>query len=592
MEKISRRFALGVCHHKEGPYLKNDLFMPIHVGAAKATLRHVDWYRDDSGDNISEKNPSFCELTALYWMWKNVSADYYGLMHYRRFFNFNLGDHSSYSETSLAVGEKRYGWNVGHLEHICRDHDIFTSPFWNVHPVGLGHAVQTNYDFYAREHLSKDLDLVLDIIKADDRDIYHSCLDHIHGSRCNFANLTVMERRFFDQYCEWLFAILFEAEKHVDTSSYDKYQKRIWGFIAERLLGAYVNYLRQEQGARTGELGVVFLQSKAAVTDRSKAILQIQQQRRQKKEPSVDHASVVFAIDDNYAAHCGAALISLLANNTHIPSIDIYVLTGQPLSEDNAAKLLQIVDRYPSAHLTFLQVDESRFNLFPDNREHISKTTYYRLALHKLVPDHVSTILYLDADIIVEDKIDELLVGMDGYCIAASKDEGGTNQSRRLGLPVTHDYFNAGVAVFNLDEIRKLDIDTLYLEAFYKNRSAITLQDQDILNITFCDRMKTLDLRWNANARLYRMNDLERSYSDAEAQAAGTAPGIIHYTDVPKPWTPGCNHPLRNLYWHWRNQTPWALTAEQDLDFTEADLSSRLKKGSRIAWRKIKRRFR
>ena len=44
---------------------------------------------DDEGENISDKNPMYCELTAQYWAWKNLDADYYGFCHYRRYFNFS-----------------------------------------------------------------------------------------------------------------------------------------------------------------------------------------------------------------------------------------------------------------------------------------------------------------------------------------------------------------------------------------------------------------------------------------------------------------------------------------------------------------------
>lgn len=591
MDKIVRKIAIGVCHHKDGPFISDNIFMPIHVGSAKSELKKNEWFRDDSGDNISDKNESFCELTALYWLWKNVDAEYYGLMHYRRFLTFNVGDHGSYSFTSLDEASRAHSWNEKAFENSISKFDILTSPYWNVHPVGKPENIMTNYDFYAKDHFAKDLDIVLDIIRKDNSEIYRSVIEHIYGTKCNFANLVIMKNDIFDRYCSWLFKILFEAEKMVDISNYDSYQKRIWGFIAERLLGAFINHLHHTERPVTGELGVVFLQNKAAVTDRKAVLENILAQRAQSRSSTVENAAIVFAIDDNYAAHCGAAMLSLLSNNRHIPHIDIYIALGRRLSHDNETKLLEISDRFRNADLHFVEVDEREFSLFPDNRAHITKTTYYRLSLHRLLPETVEKVLYLDADIIVEDKIDELFQDMSSYFIAAADDEGGVLQSRRLNLPVNHRYFNAGVAVFNLAEIRKVDADALYLEAFLKKRGDITLQDQDILNIAFAGKTKTIDLRWNANARLYRMNDLERAYSEDQAVAAGSAPGIIHFTDVPKPWTPGCRHPLRNVYWHWRNQTPWAQSESDTLDFTEADLTVQLQRIKRIVWRKIKNKF-
>lgn len=592
MDKIIRKIAIGVCHHKDGPFLQDEIFMPIHVGAANSKFRKDEWYRDDSGENISEKNGSFCELTALYWLWKNVDAEFYGLMHYRRFLNFNIGDHGSYSYIDLEKAKNIHGWNLGRFEREIARFDILTSPYWNVHPVGQPNNIMTNREFYARDHFVKDLDVIIDIIRDDNPEIYKSVIEHIYGTTCNFANLAIMNKDIFHRYCDWLFRILFEAEKRVDISDYDKYQKRIWGFIAERLLGGFINHLRRTENPTIGELGVIFLQSRPAVGDRAEVLNNIRIQRAQVRASTIDHVSVVFAIDDNYASHCGAALLSLLTNNTHIPQIDVYVVLGRPLYPENEERMQQISARFPNVDLRFIEVDEREFSVFPDNRAHITKTTYYRLALHRILPESVKQVLYLDADIIVEDKIDSLFLDMDGYCIAAADDEGGVLQSRRLNLPVDHHYFNAGVAVLNLEELRKIDVDTIYLESFLKNRKDITLQDQDILNISFVGRAKRIDLRWNANARLYRVNDLDRAYSDEQAVAAGTAPGIIHFTDVPKPWSPGCRHPLRNVYWHWRNQTPWAQSENEQLDFVEADWSENLKRAGRLLLRKIRRKFR
>ena len=592
MGKIVRNVAIGVCHHKDGPFIKDDIFMPIQVGAANSNVEKMEWYRDDTGDNISEKNSSFCELTALYWLWKNVDAQFYGLMHYRRLLSFNLGDHASYSYIDLAKAAKRHNWNANQFEKDISRFDILTSPYWDVHPVGQPQNVMTNYDFYARDHFAKDLDIVLEIIKDDDIAIYKSVIEHVYSHSCNFANLCIMNRRVFNLYCEWLFRILFKAENLVDISGYDKYQRRIWGFIAERLLGGYINYLRRTENPVVGELGVVFLQSKPAVIDRAVVLDNIRSQRAKQPTSKIDQAAVVFAIDDNYAPHCGAALLSLLSNNRHIPHIDIYIALGKSLHPKNEEGLEQIVSRFRNAELHLLEVDESEFSIFPDNRAHITKTTYYRLALHRILPESVKQVLYLDADVIVEDKIDELFLDMAGFCIAGADDEGGVVQSRRLNLPVDHRYINAGVAVLNLEEMRALDVDLIYLESFLKNRKDITLQDQDILNISFVGKIKVLDLRWNSNARLYRMNDLERAYSDEQAFVAGSAPGIIHFTDVPKPWSPGCRHPLRSIYWHWRNQTAWAQSESELLDFAEEDMSQNIERAKRLLWRKIRRKFR
>ena len=73
-----------VCHKKS--YVpKNPYLYPIQVGASIAGTRLSDMLDDDEGDNISEKNKSYCELTAQYWAWKNDDADYYGFFHYRRY---------------------------------------------------------------------------------------------------------------------------------------------------------------------------------------------------------------------------------------------------------------------------------------------------------------------------------------------------------------------------------------------------------------------------------------------------------------------------------------------------------------------------
>ena len=80
---------LFVCCHENKSIAENPLLVPIQVGAALAQEHFSGFLYDDTGDNISERNRSYCELTAQYWAWKNYKADFYGLFHYRRYFVFD-----------------------------------------------------------------------------------------------------------------------------------------------------------------------------------------------------------------------------------------------------------------------------------------------------------------------------------------------------------------------------------------------------------------------------------------------------------------------------------------------------------------------
>ena len=81
--------SILVSVHKPSEVLENKYIKSIQVGSALAKRRLDTTFHDDEGENISTLNKSYCELTAQYWAWKNLDADYYGFCHYRRYFNFS-----------------------------------------------------------------------------------------------------------------------------------------------------------------------------------------------------------------------------------------------------------------------------------------------------------------------------------------------------------------------------------------------------------------------------------------------------------------------------------------------------------------------
>ncbi len=273
-----------------------------------------------------------------------------------------------------------------------------------------------------------------------------------------------------------------------------------------------------------------------------------------------DTLHVVLAIDEAYAPHAASAIASATAFARKPDQLEFHILEDGSLSEETRTNLNKIAQ----GNLSFVPIKTDVLSHLPLNREYISRATYFRLVMHLALPRRIKKIIYIDADTIVTDSLEKLwLIDLDGHPIAACADEGGLTQSRRLGLPVDHIYFNAGVAVFDLAAMRDTDFEAKVKHAYQANAERITLQDQDILNLIFCNNTKCLPLRWNVNSRLFIGSDLEAAYSADEAHAAVLEPGILHFTDRRKPWMAKNLNPLGHLYWHYRNQTAWRETLAQ-----------------------------
>jgi hypothetical protein len=180
----------------------------IQVGAALTDLKVCD-IRDDIGENISKKNRKYCELTALYWIWKNDNSDYKGLDHYRRHF-----------ELSEEIVEKLGGSDID---------VVLTIPILNFPSVR---------QMYINDHRIDDWDTMLEILRKRHPDYYETAMELQFGIYYYAYNMLIARKEIFDEYCGWLFPILFECEKKCVPRD-DKYQGRYIGFLAERLLSIF-----------------------------------------------------------------------------------------------------------------------------------------------------------------------------------------------------------------------------------------------------------------------------------------------------------------------------------------------------------------
>lgn len=241
--------SVYVAFHENYPLLTEDrIYRPLHVGKA-LSKSDLGFIGDNTGDNISEKNRNYSELTGLYWIWKNTNSEIVGLCHYRRYF--------TNQKISIGMRLKRiYEWiavmrNTRYGIHYLRGHknaklilkgseisDILNA-FDAILPFRRRFKI-TLLEHYRRKHHSKDLEITRQIIEENHADYKSAFQEVMKKKELLPGNMFVMKRMVFEDYMEWLFAILFELEKRIDISDYDNYQKRIFGFISERLLDVWI----------------------------------------------------------------------------------------------------------------------------------------------------------------------------------------------------------------------------------------------------------------------------------------------------------------------------------------------------------------
>lgn len=239
------KIKILVAYHKDCPIIKTDCLIPIQVGRTLSKEK-LDMIGDDTGNNISNKNPNYCELTALYWAWKNQdklnNPDYIGLFHYRRFFDFNNFNESFFYDFSKKTCDN-FGWNDETIIKYCQDYDIISAPILDVHPPFKENKTINVKKLYKISHRLSDLKTTLKIIKEKYPEYYKPAKKYINGKKSSYFNMVIMKKEVFNDYCQWLFNILSEVENSI-TIPTDPYQARVFGFLAERLLNIYVRYLQ------------------------------------------------------------------------------------------------------------------------------------------------------------------------------------------------------------------------------------------------------------------------------------------------------------------------------------------------------------
>lgn len=560
MEKIK----ILVGYFKPALLLKSDVFVPIHMGRSiSADSADKSWMLehmigDDTGDNISHMNKQFCELTALYWAWKNYdkldNPDYIGFMHYRRVFGFDESKTSIKSVSKLDIPQ----YNLDIEEKIrknLQNTDIFA-------PISEK-LTDSVLDQFAQHHFLPDLYTAINIAHQLYPEDKQYITDSLNKKEGHYYNMFIMKKDIFFEYCEWIFSILFEVKNQIDTSNYSSYDQRVFGFLGERLTNAFI-YKSKRKGLQIKEVGIIFIKK----TEILKNV-----------EKIWDNSVVAcFISDHNYVPYLGVAIYSLISHSDPKNYYDIVIL-GENLQANDMKKIEELANDYTNISIRFvdinLYVDESLRKMMHIN-SHFTISTYYRFFLPTIFVNY-DKILFLDSDIVILSDIAELYhVDLSDNILGAATDTEFMRLLYRdirsgdlewfkyvkevLKCDEPFEYFQAGVLLFNLNQMRKACFTDKCLEVLKEVRKPRFL-DQCILNSViqrYNFKRKKIELKWNLEWHVkISGSDLSADIPSkfaSEYENAEREIKILHYSGGRKPWKyPGLI--LADLFWKYARET-------------------------------------
>ena len=202
-----------VVTHKPCSIPSDGILTPLHVGRTISPYKdELSWMQgDDTGANISSKNGSYCEMTAHYWIWKNVhDTEYVGVCHYRRFFAIDLSE--------------------SNIKDVMADADVLmVEPSWHIDSV---------YSYFAKFMGAENMTILSMVMKKRFPEYFKTLEKICDGIKFHPFNMLLCRKGLFDDYCQWMFTILEECERYVKPAPYTN-ARRALAYMAELLTGVY-----------------------------------------------------------------------------------------------------------------------------------------------------------------------------------------------------------------------------------------------------------------------------------------------------------------------------------------------------------------
>jgi len=567
---MNAKIKILVAYHKPAELIKNEFFVPIHAGRAllgqpskdgSLTIDERQWMLnntigDDSGDNISCLNRQFSEMTAVYWAWKNREIlgepEYIGLSHYKRQFDFT---NSAEKRQKIKFWPPETLSVLNNLETI----NAFISRYDICAPYPLASAANVSiieaYQKYRPTHISANQQNFINALAIIGEKFPHiapyadECF--YNNKLLHYYNMFVMKWKIFEEYCDFIFSVLFAVNEKIDYSSIPYGHAREMGYLAERLTGLFLYMECRKPDIKYTFMPIWVVRSPEEYKD---------------IEPAFDgnYAAIFFAcFESSILKYIAVTIRSLLDHASKGRNYDIIVCVYGNPDTGIYRPLQEMADGQKNISLRLLNV-ERHIDAFESARIKQSPSADRTLAAKILSPDifcRFEKILYLSCNLICQADIAELFdKDINDKLIGGCYDfllyrESNCDNDRSINITIDQD-----ILLLNLRRMRNNGSVDILNNAIDKLGADAKYHFADLLR-NFEDEITFFESNWN-NIDWYKFPgrylwqqiltpDLYFALEESK-----TASRIIHFAGLKLPvHLP--NKPMARYFWSCARRTPY-----------------------------------
>ena len=509
-----QKIQILIAAHKISELPKNSLFLPVEVGAANRKVHLPGYQRDDAGDNISAKNPNYCELTAIYWGWKNLDCDYCGIMHYRRFFSF--------TDTRYPVsrdGRKMIRWpaatkeryeefgllDEAKMRQIIEDNDLIVAESQNVKeictPLGKRRSTVEKHYIDHEDCIIKmaDLNLALDIAKQKYPKVAPYINKYMHQKMYLGYNMWIAKKPIYDEICDFMFSVLKEVETKVDIRYYNTQMARIYGYLAEVLSSAYIYYLRQTRNYKVNERQMIYIEDTNLVGPIAPSSKNVCPIIFDLTVPVKTRYLSMFFLPclENFLEHTN--------KKNKYDAIIFYNNDISPITEKSLAEITKLGKKYPHCNIRLVELslelarNNQKFSSKKSLLQYIDKLSF---GYDKMLYFKWSTIINSDPAELYKIKVDQPI-----GAVVDLITEGKINQYKSAKLKYINEHN------ISRDDIFALDVMVLNIKKLKELKGEG--QIEDIYRKTYAGAWTKLPTDWNCQAPTYANDEYIKTLAPA-----------------------------------------------------------------------------